>query len=548
MIDKTKVIVGIVLFLNIVIIWLPTQFQTTAIQEEWRYRAVFDGGIITYNDIGSDSSEEQFYTRPLMGIMNAITYILTPDSFFSHHIVLMTMLFLKGLLLYKIILSLFPENHLLAYFCSLLLPFYPSDIAVVSLRVAPTYHPAIVMILATIYFFILYYKTSQKRYLISMWLSQFSTGLLLEIAYPIYFVIPITLFLLHRRITKRLIRLTIYFYIIPVITFIYSFVLIILVNTSWQRTALVFYTPHEYFKHIFNIYWHNFVEAWQVVILSGLGNTSKSVWIIFFTTATITLIGTLWFMRKYQAQLVKQLNLKILGSIFGAGFVLVFLGYAMYLVSRTHVLTNYRVYLLSSVGAAIVIGTVFYGLYIARLYLPRIKYFVAVAFSFMIGLSSVFAHKTHQEYLIISRQQESVARQISTSIPAFRDEAYIAIKMPSNGVYQRLPIGEIQKPVLFTPMLQYIYNDYENIQGGIICFTDYLSCNFESAGMTITASNFTNIPTPVSYAHLIIFDIDKAGNLTLIEQDDSLPGYNPLQLIDASAPPTRRIQTIFGES
>ena len=75
---KTPTLSVIVLLaLTIAIAWMPNQFQLVGIQEEWRYRAPFDGGVTTYNDIGSDSSEEQFFTRPMYGLMNALSFILS---------------------------------------------------------------------------------------------------------------------------------------------------------------------------------------------------------------------------------------------------------------------------------------------------------------------------------------------------------------------------------------------------------------------------------------------------------------------------------------
>ncbi len=237
-------------------------------------------------------------------------------------------------------------------------------------------------------------------------------------------------------------------------------------------------------------------------------------------------------------------TLKRLGWALILGGIAVLAGYAMFLSSRTHVLTNFRVYLLSSVGVVIVITTLIYALYIA-LSKNIFRYLVLLLFSILMGLSTVFANKTHNEYLEISEQQESLARQITSAVPALNQPAYIIIKTPSNGNNTRLPIGEIQKPVLFTPMLQFIYEDYEQVKGGVICFRDYLTCDFTTEGMDIRASNFLNIDLPIPYEQMIIFNITKAGELILIESDEELSGYAPLNLIDNTAP-TRRIATLYG--
>lgn len=546
MTKKPNLIVGLVLLLNILIVWLPVQFQTSGIQEEWRIRALFDGNITTYGDSGNETTDEIFYTRPVIGVLNQIAYLISPDSFLSHHLILIMLLLIKGFLLFSILRSLLPDLHLWAYLCAMLLIFYPSDPAVVSLRVIHT-HLAIVMILSSIFFLIQYYQHSQRRHLILMWISQLIAGFTIEIGYPIFFFTPLIILILEKRISKRFIITTTLFYIVPAITFLYSIILILVVQISWQRTALAPYTIRDYLKNIYNLYNYNFVTSWQNITETITTQATASDIFVFGTTILTTFVGGILIVRQQNEQALTRSVLIRLGlMLLGGGFA-VLLGYAMFLPSRTHVLTNYRVYLLSSVGLAIVISTLGYGLFHTLLNY-KVKYLVLMGLSTFIGLSSVFANKTHHDYLEISEQQESLVRQITEIVPALNSNAYIVIKTQSNAPLKRLSLGEIQKPVLFTPMLQYIYEDYDNIQAGVICFRDYLSCQFTPSGMNIVASNFTGINLPISYDELILFNITKRGELTLITEDDSLPNYDPMRLINQEALPPRRVQTIYGDT
>jgi hypothetical protein len=539
-------IVIIVLVINILVVWLPNQFQTTGIQEEWRYRAPFDGHITTYNDIGSDSSEEQFYTRPFYGVMNALTYIVTPDSFLSNHLLLIILLFIKGFTLYAIFKSLFPDMPLWGYLCALLLIFYPSDTGIVSFRTFH-HHLAIVMVLLSIYFLIQYYQHSHRRYILMMMISQAIAGLSSETGYPVFFFVPFIILVIEKRISRRFIINTILFYVVPALTFLYSFVLIVVVETSWQRTAIGSYTIREYLRNIYNLYEYNFVTTWQNIGDYITTQATPSDLFVFLATMLVTFIGSVAITRQHnQTSIDHPLLIKLVLMVLGGGMA-VLLGYTMFLPSRTHVLTHFRVYLLSSVGVAIVIGTLMVGLFY-RLSQNPVKYLILVGFSIVVGLSGVFANKTHHEYLEISNQQAYLVRQITEIAPALNSNAYIVIKTQSNTILKRLSLGEIQKPVLFTPMLQYIYEDYDNIQAGVICFTGYLTCQFTPSGMNITASNFLNINLPVSYDELILFNITKQGELTLITEEDALLGYNPTRLINQDASPPRRMQTIYGDT
>jgi len=544
MTKKHNLIVGLVLALNILIVWLPIQFQTAGIQEEWRIRAVFDGNITTYGDSGNDTADEIFYTRPIIGILNHIAYLITPDSFVSHHLILIGLLLAKGLMLCLILRNLLPDFPLWGYLCALLLIFYPSDPAIVSLRVIHT-HLAIVMILSSIFFLIQYYQHHQRRYLIAMWVSQIIAGFTIEIGYPIFFFTPLIILIMEKRISKRFIITTILFYIVPAITFLYSIILILVVQISWQRTAIAPYTIRDYIKNIFNLYNYNFVTAWQNIIDNIVQATTTDLF-VFGATLLTTFIGGVLIIRVQPKQQFNRAMLIRLGVVLISGVFAVLLGYAMFLPSRTHVLTDYRVYLLSSIGLAIVIGTLGYTLFLI-VSKKAIQYLVLLGLSSIIGLSGVFANKTHHEYLAISEQQEIIVRQMTDAVPALKDHAYIVIKTQSNSI-AKLNIGEMQKPVLFTPMLQFLYDDYEQLQAGIMCFTDYLSCEFTPTGLDIIATNYTGIESTIPYNQIILFRITKQGELTLIEADETLPNYDPAHLIDTNAPPPHRIQTVYGDA
>ena len=532
--------------LTILIVWLPTGFQTAGIQEEWRIRAIFDGNITTHNDIGKDTADEIFYTRPVIGALNQIAYWLSPDSFMSHHLILMGLLLAKGYVLFLLMGRLLPDFPLWGYICSLLLIFYPSDPAIVSLRVIHT-HLAIVFILLSIYFLLRYFQQSERRFLLLMWICQALAGFTIEIGYPIFFFTPVLLIILEKHITKRVIITTILFYIVPAITFAYSIVLILVVSVSWQSTAIVSYTIREYLRTIFDLYQYNFITTWEDTVRYFATQANNGDYFVFVGTVIVSLIGGLAVTRLHKPlsidrRFVVKLSLMIIG-----GGVAVLLGYAMFLASRTHVLTHYRVYLLSSVGTAIVIGSILYGLF-HSLSQYSIKYLVLVGFSVIVGLSSVTANKFHHDYWKISEQQESIVRQVVDVVPALNEQAYIVIKTESNAILSNIQLGELQKTVLITPMFQYIYNDYEYIQTVVLCFTDYMTCIFESDSMDIQASNFLGFNLPIDYNQVILFDISRQGEITFIEQDESMIRYDPTRLIAVDESQPTRIQSIYGDS
>jgi hypothetical protein len=547
MTKNTRFIAIFILALNILILWLPNQFQTSGIQEEWRYRAPFDGGITTYNDIGSDSSEEQFFTRPMYGLMNGLSYVLFPESFMGHHLVLITLLLLKGIAMFLVFAVLFPHHPLWGFFAALLIVVYPSDTGIVSFRTFH-HHLTVASILYSVYFFVRYYKSHRRAHLIAMWIAQLIAALSAETGYPVFFIVPVIILLLEKRLTRRVFQLTVLYYIMPAITFAYSVYLILGVQTSWQRTALISYTLRDYLKIILNVYTHNFIDTWQSLITYFVSASTASDKLVFGLTTSATTLGGLWIMRRNPTQAIanKRTLLIKFGVTITLGFVLVLAGYGMFLASRTHVLTDFRVYMLSSIGATLVVITLGYALYQASSQAIW-RALVILTLSSLVGLAGVFANKTHHEFLDISNTQQNIVRQITEAVPALSQPAYIVIKTPSNEINYRVNIDQLQKPVLFTPMLQVLYNDYEQILGGVICFKEYLQCDFTSAdGMQIHASNFLNMNTPIPYDQMILFDITKHEELILITEDDNLAGYNPMALIDTSAEPPARITSFYG--
>lgn len=547
MTKNTPFIAVLILALNILIVWLPNQFQTAGIQEEWRYRAPFDGGVTTYNDIGSDSSEEQFFTRPMYGLMNGLSYVLFPESFMGHHVILITLLLLKGIAMFLVFSALFPDHPLWGFFCALLLIFYPSDAGIVSFRTFH-HHLTIATILFSVYFFVRYYNSSKRIHLVLMWIAQLIAALSAETGYPVFFIIPVIILLLEKRFSRKFFILTALYYIIPAITFAYSVYLILGVQTSWQRTALVSYSIRDYLKIILNVYVHNFIDTWRSIIDHLITASTNSDKLVFSLTTLVTTLGGFAIMRLNPTNPIE--NKRNLFMTFGIaiifGFVIVLAGYGMFLISRTHVLTDFRVYMLSSVGATIVVITTLYALYHLSSQ-AILRSIIILIFAVIVGLAGVFANETHHEFLDVSNTQEHIIQQITDVVPALSQPAYIVIKTPSNEINYRVNIDQLQKPVLFTPMLQVVYNDYENVLGGVICFKDYLTCDFSSAdGMGIQASNFLNLEPPIPYDQVILFNITKNEDIILITEDENLRGYNPMALIDTSADPPSRIASIYG--
>ncbi|GEM_PF-7026217 len=545
---KTPTLSVIVLLaLTIAIAWIPNQFQLVGIQEEWRYRAPFDGGVTTYNDIGSDSSEEQFFTRPMYGLMNALSFIMFPESFIGHHVILITLLLVKGIAMFLVFLALFPQQPLWGFFCAFLLIFYPSDAGIISFRTFH-HHLTIVGILFSIYFFVRYYQSSKRRDLFLMGLSQLVAALSAETGYPVFFMVPITILLLEKQFSRRFFKLTTFYYIIPAITFAYSIYLILGVQTSWQSTALTSYTVRDYLRNIYRLYEHNFFHAWRDIVTYFTSEATQGDVFVFVATVLTAWLGAIWIMRQSKTDAQPTPSIRTYIIVIGLAGIAVLAGYGMFLVSRTHVLTDFRVYLLSSIGLATVFGTVVYALYIFINH-PIGQYIVLFGFSVLVGLSAVFANKTHNEFLDISNTHENMIRQITDAVPALSEPAFIVIKTSLNEVNYRANIAEIQKPVLFTPMLQVVYNDYEQILGGIICFKEYLTCDFLSPdGMDIQASNFLNLELPIPYDQMILFNITKDEEFVLITEDETLPGYNPMALIDSDSDPPLRVMSIYGSN
>jgi hypothetical protein len=524
-------VAGLGYFLIIATLWLPVGVNSTGLLEEWRAKAYLDG---SYNSVGAYgipvSSDLQ--ARPTSIIPVYISYLITPDNFVGSHIVAIAILWTKSLLVYLILKTLLPHHLLPAFFIGAIYTIYPADTAVVSLRVLH-YHAQIALFLLAVYLLLQHWQNPHWGKVLLIWLALLSGMLITESVYPFVFVTPALLLFQNPKITGRFIRVSFLWYLIPLLTFSYSYYSLFVTDVSWQNEVVQVRTPQFYLDTILRVYYVNLVGGWRI----AQANTRLLAGFAEFAAMSVSMVASLlcgtWF-AVYQDKSQKlspiRLSVILVGSL-----MLIAVGFSIFLVTD-RAESTFRVFLLSSLGAAMFWGYLLFALsYTLLTKYWRIVYVLGMTFLVCIAaVRHIYVQYTYAEQ---SAQEGQFLRQVTQQAPALQHPTFILF-LPSNESYNYLPTDFTSSAVL-SSALQYIYADYENIQGVFFCSAYWGQCRLGDNGVSILES--VGNETTIDYNALVIFAVDNEGIVQLRDSIAESDDYNPMNHIDSQAIPPYRI-------
>lgn len=544
-------LVPIVVVLGLVVIlWLPFGLKVSGIMEEWL--VVHDlehGGLSERNeDFDLFITTGVHRLRPLVGLTFVVSYSLTPDLFVGYNVVAMTLFVGKGILLYLILRKLTHGNTIYALLVALLFVVYPADGGLFTFR-AINVHLAVLWFLLSVYLLLIYFHSGRCWALIGAWAATIGHLWIYEVAYPLVMLVPVLLVWREGRLSRRVFRVSLLWYVAPLIALLYEVVLFSQGESyqSWvlQRSGLS--QPAilgEMLTSLIHAYDRHFVTGWTES-LSQIATPYLALALIAAGGAMAA--GRLLVTRS--ALLVSRRRYWVLALI---GFAVVGLGYAAFLITPYRQL-DWRVYYYSSIGGAVCVGSL---VYLLTLYIRlRLAIFVGLM-SALIGLATLHSLNQHAYYADLALMQQALLRGVVEQVPELSHEATLVVVDETGRYYNNWSLGT---SYLVLYALRYVYDDYD--LNAILCSYDPAAgrfvvlpeqlelCAVTGAGIALTQDGAETGFYAYDQIAIVRYSDDGAELLA------SLPArylptpaervYNPFQFVDQAASPPRRYDTLF---
>gem|GEM_PF-1552723 len=543
-------ILGCLLLIGTVL-WAPRGLKTTGLVEDWSFYQAFDQGLSPFNQ-GITGQP----TRPFLLLSYALGYWLTPNSFVGLNLVSIVFFACKGFFLYTLLRQLLPSNRLFAMVAAFLLVIYPSDTSLVTSRYA-SYQLMVVFFLLSLNFFVWYWRRPHRLILFGMGVFQLLCLGTYETALPIFFVVPLILIWLQKSITRRVLRVAAFWYVIPSV--ILPWMVIMLSKGGSYQSAVLNADASLSMGDRLSSYWVNFIRAYTRNFFEGWSQAfstvqwgTRSIWIGLAAAVVIAIVLFIGLRRTSpddNDQPVKMIDYLLL---FVAGCAIIGLGFLLYL-PLPHRTFNDRVFLLSSIGA--VVSVVSFLFLIGRV-LRRPHLIVALASIAMVVGGVVSSYKQRLEMVALSQTEQRVLADFVRNVPSYSSESIILVNdrqklLQSNGW---LFAGGTTSGH-FAAALNYLYQRPNLVV--VLCYPEENlwgenreGCQFTEYGASIYLSG--KILKSYPYDRLIVLNEDAETGLQLAETfptnlstASAVSTYNPHNLIDTSAELPHRVYTLL---
>lgn len=533
-----QAIVGIALGLIVFLLWLPFGFYSGDIQEHWHIRNLLDVGVVDYEN--RQGFDEIALTRPIARLLYWVAYFIDTDAFIGDNLVLMAITWGKGFALYLLLSRLFTTHPTLNFAIAAGYILYPIDEGILSIRIPHT-HMAMLAWFVALNFLISYWRTPRTSTLLAIWLATVVSALSHEAMYPVLLASPLILLILERSLGRRHFRVAMLWWIAPLITLLYSMVLVFGLGFGFQQGTIdgqvspldvIAFTGLHFLRLV--------VLGWQKAVVAF---TSQSSIQIQLTAVVVGIVACVACVALYQGQTRKNATSPVFTNdpklIVGVGIVQSLLGWSVWSITDRATLV-YRVFIMSSLGITLVYGAVTY-----ILLSHSSKKLGVYVFAIVTGVVMTLGASTH-----MAQKQIFVDTFYTAQRDFFSQLLQQALQPNQPGVvyviYPETPdavvIG-IHRPHLLTPAIHNVYEDAEMIRIAFFC-TPAVQCQETPSGIsTQWTREFST--DPYAYEDVIVFTADEAGNVNLLETLPNANGYNPRAIIDANAPIPDRMNTLF---
>lgn len=534
---RELLIVGAALAIIVGLLWVPFGLYSGDVQEHWHIRNYVDTGTIVFDNIG-DLLVEVALTRPIARVLYWAAYYIDPDSFIGDNILAMVIMWGKGLALYLLLSRLFSTPPIFNFSVSVAFILYPVDEGVLSIRIPHT-HMAMLATLVAINLLVSYWRTPRTRTLIAMWLIAAVAGLSHEAIYPILLAVPLLLFALKRPITQRHIWVAVLWWVAPLITGLYSFVLIFILDYGFQSGAVANTGPITILALFILHFARLFAFGWAGAATSFFGQSAPHQTIsilvgIVTATAAYILLRVAPDKNPTNPKWTRHFKLLIV-----TGLVQIFLGYVVFSVTDRATMV-YRVYLISSLGAAMVYTLIFY-IFLANRYKKAGMYAFAVLTGIAAMLSASF-HMAQKQGFVDNYYiaQRDFFEQVAREVPAPNRTGVNYVFFLEDEDHEIL---RANRPQDVTSAFHNIYENADLIRFVFHC-DHRTECLQTSTGISTLWTREAG-DQPYTYDDIIIFNIDSTGHVSLVETLPVVDAYDPQAIIDSDAPRPERLDTLF---
>ena len=454
--------------------------------------------------------------RPLSHIYFWIPYIISPDSFFGFGFILAVTYFGKALFSYLIIRIVLPGYPLIAFISSVLFIVYPLDPALLLYRTI-NIHLAIFWVLIAIYCLLRYWNSKNLLWWVPITIIQSITLLGYEGVIVWVALAPILIIFMTRQINRRIILIGIIWNIIPLIVLIR--ILVLMDTFPRYATGLV---PDTTSEPIIGIILNSFIYMYRSH-LEAWGNIFDSPYYWNLTHIIIAvLVGVLFGIVAHQHSQItateKVVTWKIFIQQIAIGLLLMFVGFIIYSISNTHRFSDWRVFLMTSLGAGYIIAVL---INILSIWLQRVKLSIlgTLASSILVSLSVLWWTSQHQLNAIVADDMKQLLSAIVSTVPELESTHTILLIDEAGITTPNLFFaGHHNKNLIFGEVLQYVYQKHR--LRGHICYPqnalarlNSMVCQFETRQITFPQGVGTSKNLVIPYENLLVFVANRDGTI-----------------------------------
>lgn len=560
----------------IIILWLPFGLRRPDNSDTWFFITGLDHGDLS-----------NFFTssRPLTPIPWMIAYLLDPNSFLGHNLVLIGLLLSKGLLSCAVVYRLLRGQLTIAFLCGVLSIVYPADIGVLWIT-ALNIQFSMVLYLLALYLLLIYWTSNRLWALVGSLIAIIVQIGVYEAGIPFIFVTPFFLLWYDQRFTRRLITVSAAWYIIAGAGFLISIFALRSQAGDYQRSLLVLNDiPVRFLKGIYNVYsqifHHGLIEAMNLILRVLKGEVA--VW--FLALAAIAGSVTGFIAHHLQQREIMTPVPYRLGRLVVMCFLFVLPGYMLYIPTkllgdpqRTLYWSSWAATLVLACGFSVLAEltskrrlmiliiiflvqvelTIFtpdlfpavIGLGIIILCLSSLPkcYAHTMTVSFIVSIGTLFCLDQHAFYYKTGHNQLKELQDIVQQIRQVPSDTLILLTYEGDPDARYSYLGYFGHSSFLATAIRVIYPD-SNLQARI-CSKNTEDCVFTPQGVRV--SSMWNSRELYTYDKVIFFIVPPDGKVTLQSEiplkyrgQINTADYQPELLIDRNAPLPPRMITFL---
>ena len=538
-------------------LWLPFGWKVTGLYEEWYIMRDADTGHplrMLY-----DPPYVSAAYRPLTLAPFVLGYLLTPSSFLGLNIIESLLLFGKGLAMYALVRRLLPDTRGLAFVSAVFLVVYPSDSALLTLRTTNV-HAGVFFLLVALNLLVAAWQRFRWVTVLAMLLAEAIALAIYEAGILLMLCGPSLLVWLRRGIDKQLFWVAVLWTAVP-IYFVFHLIQTLRDPASYPAglvagSGVGSDLSERLFSWLYSLtraYVRHFGTAWYES-LRGLDWHDPHLHLsVALTLFVVTPALWLHARRDDETKPVADANRYL--ALAALGLLAVPAGYLLYLPTGWRN-TNWRVFLYSSIGAALTLAIVCF--VVARVFGKWQRVVFVSLTAVLIAIATHHALVQHQGYFDYSQRQQQILANIIREAPHFEPgTTVLLVDHTPTAVLRAWSMCIAVSPCL-EGALRYIYGDHT--LRAMYCAPGYRprrdfseECRFEADHASVSyihPGSRKEIRTSSPYSSLVAFSNSDQGlkvvnDISAYRAEPRTNGYEPSRRIDASSSVPPRALTVF---